>query len=98
VEHLDLELRLNSMAHEIIVVDDGSSDRTWEILQQIRPSVPALNPIKNDGANGLGRAVIMGLDQLKGDAAVIMMADESDDCRLSADSHRWLPDADRPAL
>jgi dolichol-phosphate mannosyltransferase len=28
-----------------------------------------------------GRAVIKGLDQMKGDAAVVMMADESDDCR-----------------
>jgi dolichol-phosphate mannosyltransferase len=81
VEHLDLELRLNAISHEIIVVDDGSSDRTWEILQQMRPAVPALNPIRNDGANGFGRAVIMGLDQMRGDAAVIMMADESDDCR-----------------
>src|SRR6266480_144328 len=44
VEHLNLELRLHNVPHEIIVVDDGSSDMTW-------------------------------------DATVIMMADESDDCR-----------------
>jgi dolichol-phosphate mannosyltransferase len=30
VEHLDLELWLTAIAREIIVVDDGSSDRTWE--------------------------------------------------------------------
>ena len=32
VEHVHLELRLNQIRHEIIVVDDGSSDQTWEIL------------------------------------------------------------------
>ena len=30
VEHLDVELRLHNVRHEIIVVDDGSVDRTWE--------------------------------------------------------------------
>jgi len=38
-------------------------------------------PVKNEGLHGFGRAVICGLDHMKGDAVVIMMADESDDCR-----------------
>jgi len=80
-EHLDLELRLNAIPHEIIVVDDGSSDRTWETLEQMRHTMPALRPVRNDAANGFGRAIILGLDHMSGDAAVIMMADESDDCR-----------------
>src|SRR5437667_6468033 len=36
--------------------------------------------IKNESEHGDGRAVIRGLDSMQGDAAVIMMADESDDC------------------
>jgi cellulose synthase/poly-beta-1,6-N-acetylglucosamine synthase-like glycosyltransferase len=34
VEHLHLELDLRGVPHEIIVVDDGSTDRTWPILQE----------------------------------------------------------------
>ena len=34
-----------------------------------------------NGPHGFGRAVILGSTQLTGDAVVIMMADESDDCR-----------------
>ena len=66
---------------ELIVIDDGSTDQTWELLQQLRHRLPELSPFKNEGLHGFGRAVIFGLQHMKGDAAVIMMADESDDCR-----------------
>jgi dolichol-phosphate mannosyltransferase len=81
VEHLTVELRLRGVPHEIVVVDDGSSDRTWEILNDLKTRLPALVPVQNQGQHGFGRAVSYGLDHMKGDAAVIMMADESDDCR-----------------
>src|SRR2546423_9983257 len=81
VEHLHIELRLRGVPHEIVVVDDGSTDRTWEILQALQSQVSALAPIQNPGPNGFGRAIIRGLAAMKGDAVVIMMADESDDCR-----------------
>jgi len=50
-------------------------------LTQLGESLSELNPIKNEGLHGFGRAIIRGLDSMKGDAVVIMMADESDDCR-----------------
>lgn len=81
VEHLHIELRLRGVPHEIVVVDDGSADRTWEILQALQVRVPALAPVQNPGPHGFGRAIIRGLAAMKGDAVVIMMADESDDCR-----------------
>jgi dolichol-phosphate mannosyltransferase len=81
VEHLHVELRLHNVPHEIVVVDDGSTDRTWEVLTQLRGKLSELMPLRNDGLHGFGRAVIRGLDQMKGDAVVIMMGDESDDCR-----------------
>jgi dolichol-phosphate mannosyltransferase len=81
VEHLHLELRLHNVPHEIVVVDDGSTDRTWELLTSLAKRLPELSPMKNEGLHGFGRAIIYGLDSMKGDAVVVMMADESDDCR-----------------
>ena len=64
--------------HEIVVVDDGSEDRTWAVLQELKQKFPTLAPTENVGAHGFGRAVVWGLDRSRGDAVVIMMADASD--------------------
>jgi dolichol-phosphate mannosyltransferase len=81
VENLHRELSSREVPHEIVVVDDGSTDRTWEILQDLRTRIAELAPTQNTGAHGFGRAIIWGLNEMRGDAVVIMMADESDDPR-----------------
>ena len=79
--HLHDEFSKNNVPHEIVVVDDGSQDKTWEVLQQLQQKIPTLRPIQNTGAHGFGRAIAFGLRNCTGDAVVIMMADESDDAR-----------------
>jgi len=64
--------------HEIVVVDDGSKDGTWQVLQDLRAEVPTLAPVQNPGPFGIGRAIVQGFGHSKGDACVIMMADASD--------------------
>lgn len=81
VRHLHLELQLHGVPHEIVVVDDGSGDQTWRELFEASREIPEIRPVRNNGQHGFGRAVICGLDNSHGDAVVIMMADESDDCR-----------------
>jgi len=81
VEHLYLELRRHNVPHEIIVVDDGSTDATWRTLESLKTQIPSLMLVQNPGLHGFGRAVSCGFDRMAGDAVVVMMADESDDCR-----------------
>ena len=81
IHHLNVELKLRGVPHEIIVVDDGSTDSTWALLQDEQKKMPELRPVQNTGLHGFGRAIIFGIEQMRGDALVIMMADESDDCR-----------------
>src|SRR4051794_27312967 len=81
VKHLNLELSLQNVPHEIVVVDDHSTDETWEVLQAVAKENPVVRPVQNIGEPGFGRTIAWGLEETRGDAAVIMMADESDDCR-----------------
>ena len=81
VEHLHLELRLQQVPHEIVVVDDGSTDATWMVLEEIQARIPECKPVQNPGEHGFGRAITYGFNHVSGDAVVVMMADESDDCR-----------------
>lgn len=83
-------LAAESIPHEIVVIDDGSKDRTWAVLQELQQKYPTLAPTQNAGANGFGRAVVWGLDNSRGDAVVIMMADASDSPAHAANYWRLL--------
>ncbi|HWA10197.1 MAG TPA: glycosyltransferase family 2 protein [Opitutaceae bacterium] len=78
IEDIHRTFTAEGVPHEIVVVDDGSRDRTWEVLQELRRKIPTLSPVQNPGPHGFGRAVVRGLDHSRGDAVVIMMADASD--------------------
>jgi dolichol-phosphate mannosyltransferase len=78
VRDLSRVLTKENVPHEIVVVDDGSQDSTWLVLQALQAEIPTLSPIQNLGNHGFGCAVVCGLDHSKGDACVIMMADASD--------------------
>jgi len=76
---LQSRLAAESLDYEIVVVDDGSTDATPEILRTQHDNDNRIRPIVNPRPNGFGRAVRRGIDAVTGDAVVICMADGSDD-------------------
>jgi dolichol-phosphate mannosyltransferase len=78
ISEISETLTRNSIEYEILVIDDGSTDQTYEIVSKINKTTPSVKCIKNLGENGFGRAIRLGLNHFKGDAVAIMMADRSD--------------------
>ena len=72
------ELIKNKILHEVLVIDDGSTDNTHEVVILMIKRYPSIRYIRNEGRNGFGRAVRLGLQKFSGDAVAVMMADRSD--------------------
>lgn len=68
-------MKENSIDCEILFVDDGSGDRTWELIENLsrtNKSVRGLKFSRNFGKEG---AVFAGLKRCKGDCAVVIDCD-----------------------
>jgi len=74
IEALDLA----DIDHEVLVVNDGSTDATKEVLEALKIELPTLRYCDNPSPNGFGFAVRRGLAEFRGSAVAIMMADSSD--------------------
>ena len=81
VSELFAELSRNGIGHEILVVDDHSSDGTDAALLESARTIPTLRSVVNPAAKGFGLAVRRGLECFSGDAVAVFMADGSDDPR-----------------
>src|SRR5436190_16312334 len=67
------------MSHEILIVNDGSTDCSSAVIASLAKQYPTVRGIDNSTPNGFGLAVRAGLDAFRGDAVAIVMADGSDD-------------------
>jgi len=76
--------------YEILVVDDGSRDRTGDIVARLAEADAGVRCVRNDPPNGFGLAVRRGLEEFTGDAVAIVMADLSDSPQDLVAYHRLL--------
>ncbi len=68
----------NQFAYEIIFIDDGSTDHSWEIIQQIRATNPNVKGIKFQRNYGKSAGLNEGFRAAKGDVIITMDADMQD--------------------
>ena len=65
--------------YEIIFVDDGSKDNTWEIIEQLKKTTPQLRAIKFRRNYGQTSAMVAGFDYAQGQIIVTMDGDLQND-------------------
>lgn len=73
---------LGKLDYELVFVDDGSGDNSWEIMQQIRALDDNVKLVKLSRNFGEHSAILAGLSQCTGDCAVTKQADLQEDSEL----------------
>jgi dolichol-phosphate mannosyltransferase len=72
------ELEQAGIEHEILVINDASTDGTVEVLEELSARYPTVRWETSHNPPGFGQAIRAGLELYTGDAVAIMMADLSD--------------------
>ncbi|KAF0235698.1 MAG: glycosyl transferase [Prolixibacteraceae bacterium] len=68
----------NHFSYEIILVDDGSKDNSWEVVEVLQTQNPAVKGIKFRRNYGKSAALFCGFDVAQGDVVITMDADLQD--------------------
>lgn len=68
----------NHFSYEIILVDDGSKDNSWEVVESLQTQNPTVKGIKFRRNYGKSAALFCGFDVAQGDVVITMDADLQD--------------------
>lgn len=75
MELADAALRDAPFGFEVIVIDDGSRDDTWAVLERLRARYAFLRPVRHRSRRGIADALRTGFLVARGDILVFYPAD-----------------------
>lgn len=75
LEEIITHVRATRLAHEVIVVDDGSTDNSLAIAESLREGDPPLTVCHHERNQGKGAAIRTGLATVVGDLVLVQDAD-----------------------
>ena len=68
----------NNFSYEIMMIDDGSRDNSWEIVRKLQKDNPLIKGIKFRRNYGKSAALFCGFEAVQGDVVITMDADLQD--------------------
>ena len=78
VAWIDRVAQENKLRYEVIMVDDGSSDNSWAVVEQLKERYPAIKGIRFARNYGKSAALYCGFDEAEGEVVFTMDADLQD--------------------
>lgn len=78
VAWIDRVMQANSFSYELVLVDDGSNDASWAVIEDLRTRYSSLRGIKFRRNYGKSAALFSGFEIVTGDVVITMDADLQD--------------------
>ena len=75
---IDKVMQANNFSYEILMIDDGSTDNSWKVIEQLRSANPVVKGIKFQRNYGKSAALNEGFKAAQGDVVITMDADMQD--------------------
>ena len=77
-EWIDRVMKANGFSYEVIFVNDGSTDKSWDVVLALRTDHPEVKGIKFRRNYGKSAALFCGFEKAGGDVVITMDADLQD--------------------
>ena len=71
-------MQANNFTYEVIFMNDGSTDKSWEVIQDLGAAYPQVRGIRFRKNQGKSNALNVGFKQAQGDVVITMDADLQD--------------------
>lgn len=78
VAWVDRVAKANNLSYEIIMVDDGSTDGSWSVVERLKAEYPAIRGISFARNYGKSAALYCGFEMAEGEVVFTMDADLQD--------------------
>ena len=78
VAWIDRVARANSLSYEVIMVDDGSDDESWAVVERLKSDYPTIRAIRFMRNYGKSAALYCGFEKAQGEVVFTMDADLQD--------------------
>jgi len=75
---IDKVMRTNSFSYEVIIIDDGSTDNTWQVIETLNKANPAIRGMQFLRNYGKSAALHVGFKEAQGQVVITMDADLQD--------------------
>ncbi len=78
IEWIERVMNENNFSYEVLLIDDGSRDNSWAVIEQLSEKNPNVKGVKFRRNYGKSAALNVGFERVEGDVIITMDADLQD--------------------
>lgn len=90
IQWIDRVMQANGYSYEVLLIDDGSKDKSWSVIESLSAANSNLKGVKFQRNYGKSAALYIGFERAQGDVVITMDADLQDSPDEIPDLYRMI--------